>query len=81
MEQIDFKIDFNTFELKNSSYDFVYRGGGTIMLAILVVKGTKYACNLGDERDQLCMQSWFRRGTNMPAISVTIGTIYDCNRI
>ena len=51
------------------------------MLAILVVKGTKYACNLDYERDQICMQSWFKRGPNMPAISVTIGTIYACNRI
>ena len=57
-----------------------YRGG-PIMLAILVVMGTKYACNLSQDGDHICLQSWFKRGPNMPAISVSIGTIYACNRI
>ena len=51
------------------------------MLAILVVIGTKYACNLDHDRDHICLQSWFKRGPNLPAISVSIGTIYACNRI
>ena len=51
------------------------------MPAILVVVGTKYACNLDHVRDQICLQSWFKRESNMPAIPVTIGTIYACNRI
>ena len=38
------------------------------MLAILVVIG-----------DQICVQFWFKRGPNMPAISVSIGTIYAYN--
>ena len=49
------------------------------MLAILVVIGTKYACNLDHVGDQICLQSWFKMGPNMPAISVSIGTIYACN--
>ena len=32
-------------------------GGGPIMLAILVVVGTKYACNLEHDGDQICLQS------------------------
>ena len=51
------------------------------MPAILVTMGTKYACNLSLDEDQICLQSWFKRGPNMPAISVTLGTIYACNRI
>ena len=39
------------------------------MHAILVVKGTKYACNLDHERDHICMQSWFKRGPYMPAMT------------
>ena len=49
------------------------------MLAILVVIGTKYACNLDHVGDRICLKSWFKRGPNMPAMSVSIGTIYACN--
>ena len=49
------------------------------MPAILIQKGTKYACNLGYKGDQLCLQSWLRWGLNMPAISVWMGTKYACN--
>ena len=45
--------------------------GGPIMLAILVVMGNKYTCNLSQEGDQICLQSWFKRGPNMPAIFKT----------
>ena len=38
------------------------------MLAILVVMGTKYACNLDHVGDQICLQSQSRRGPYMPAI-------------
>ena len=55
-----------------------YRGG-PIMPAILVVIGTKYACNLDYKGDQLCLQSWLRWGLNMPAISVWMRTKYACN--
>ena len=51
------------------------------MPAISVRMGTIYACNLGHDRDQICLQSWFKRGLNMPAMSVSLGTIYACNRI
>ena len=51
------------------------------MPAILVTMGTKYACNLSLDGDQICLQSWFKRGPDMPAMSVTLGTIYACNRI
>ena len=53
--------------------------GGPIMLAILVVMGTKYACNLDHVGDQICLQSQSRRGPYMPAIPVKTGTIYACN--
>ena len=49
------------------------------MLAILVVIGTKYACNLDNVGDQICPQSQSRRGPYMPAILVTIGIKYACN--
>ena len=49
------------------------------MLAILVVIGTKYACNLDHVGDQICLQSQSRRRSYMPAISVKMGTIYACN--
>ena len=49
------------------------------MLAILVVIGTKYACNLDNVGNQICPQSQSRRGPFMPAILVTIGTKYACN--
>ena len=51
------------------------------MLVILVVIGTKYACNLTQDWDHICLEIWFKRGPSMPAISVSIGTIYACNRI
>ena len=54
-------------------------GGGPIMHAILVVKETKYACNLDHIGDQICLQSWLRWGPDMPAILVTLGTKYACN--
>ena len=38
--------------------------------------GTTYACNLGKDGDHIYLQSWSRKGPNMHAISVTIGTIY-----
>ena len=34
------------------------------------IGGTDYACNFGCNRDYICLQSWFKRGPNMPAISV-----------
>ena len=37
------------------------------MLAILVTKGTKYACNIKSKTDHLCLQS------------LSIGTTYACN--
>ena len=49
------------------------------MLAILVVIGTKYACNLDNDGDQICLQSWLRWGPDMPAILVMLGTKYACN--
>ena len=49
------------------------------MLAILVVIGTKYACNLDHDGDQICLQSWLRWGPDMPAILVMLGTKYACN--
>ena len=49
------------------------------MLAILVVMGTKYACNLDHVGDQICLQSQLQWGPNMPAIVVTMGTKYACN--
>ena len=49
------------------------------MPAVLMQKGTKYACNLGYKGDQLYLQSWLQRGPIMPAISVRIGTKYACN--
>ena len=51
------------------------------MPAILIMVGTKYAYNLGYKGDQLCLQSWLWLGPNMPAMSVTLGTIFACNRI
>ena len=38
------------------------------MLAILVVKGTKYACNLDYDGDQICLKSQLGWGPYMPAI-------------
>ena len=49
------------------------------MPAILVTKGTNYACNLGYDGDSICLQSQFRWGPNMPAILVQKGTKYACN--
>ena len=49
------------------------------MLAILVVIGTKYACNLDHDGDKICLQSQLGWRSNMPAILVTKGTIYACN--
>ena len=46
------------------------------MLAILVVIGTKYACNLDHVGDQICLQSWFKRGPNM-----TCNFSFDRNHI
>ena len=50
-------------------------------LYIITLSGAYYACNIGQGRDQICLQSWFKKGPNKPAISVSIGTIYACNRI
>ena len=49
------------------------------MPALLVVLGTKYACNLDHEGDQISLLSWLLWGPDMPAILVTIGTNYACN--
>ena len=49
------------------------------MPAISVVIGTKYACNLDHEGDQICLRSWLQRGPLMPAILVTLRTKYACN--
>ena len=53
--------------------------GGPITRAISVKVGTKYACNFSFVGQQICLQSWFKTGPNMPSISVSIGTIYACN--
>ena len=37
---------------------------------------TKYACIVSYDLDQICLQSWFKRGPNMPAMSVILGTLY-----
>ena len=42
-------------------------------------EGDYFDCNIGQGRVQICLQSWFKRGPNIPAISVSIGTIYACN--
>ena len=42
-------------------------------------RGTNNACNFDCDRDQICLQSWFKRRLNMPAILVTVGTKYACN--
>ena len=47
------------------------------MLAILVVIGTKYACNLDHDGDQICLQSWLRWGPDMPAILVIFHLIWN----
>ena len=49
------------------------------MHAILVVIGTKYACNLDRDGGQICLQSWLRWGPNMHAILVQKGAKYACN--
>ena len=50
------------------------------MLAILVTKGTKYACNHYHNGDLICLQSWSQKGLNMLEISNLNRTIYACNR-
>ena len=50
------------------------------MLAILIQKGTKYACNDNNNGDLIWMQSQFQRGLNMPAILNQQRTIYACNQ-
>ena len=37
------------------------------MPAISGKMGTIYACNLGHDRDYMCLQSWFKGRPNMPA--------------
>ena len=54
-------------------------GSGPIMHAILVVKGTKYACNLDHIGDQIYLQSWLRWGPYMHAILVQKEAKYACN--
>ena len=45
----------------------LYRGGQTIF-AILVMMGTRHACNIDDKRDQICLPYQFCLGPGMPAI-------------
>ena len=52
----------------------VYREG--VMLAILVVIGTKYACNLDHVGDQICLQSQLKWGPYMPPIETEIAGIF-----
>ena len=42
------------------------------MPAILVTRGTNYAGNLDYDRDQICLQSWFKRGPRLQAYLVPI---------
>ena len=42
----------------------VYRGGPH-MVAIIIMTGTKYACNERNDLDQICLQSRLERGLNL----------------
>ena len=55
-----------------------YRGGLN-MFAILVMMGTRYACNISYGRDWTCLQYWSRKGLDMLAMLVTLGTRHACN--
>ena len=49
------------------------------MLAILLTKGTSYACNDNIKGNLIWMQSQFQRELNILAISNPKRTIYTCN--
>ena len=49
------------------------------MPAIMIQKGTKYACNVGYKGNQLCMQSQLGWGSYMPAILVQKENKCACN--
>ena len=49
------------------------------MFAILVMMGTRYACNISYGRDWTCLQYWSRKGLDMLAMLVTLGTRHACN--
>ena len=44
------------------------------MLAMKATIGTKYDCNHSSEEDQICLQSWSKKGPNMIAIMITMTT-------
>ena len=46
-----------------------YRGGPH-MVAIVIMTGTKYACNHDNNEDLICLQSRLERGLNMLAITI-----------
>ena len=47
----------SSFQFRTHVTFSVLSRGEPIMLAILVLKGTKYACNLDHVGDQICLQS------------------------
>ena len=49
------------------------------MFAILVMMGTRHACNIVHIGDQICLQYQLRWGLDLPAMSVIKGTKYACN--
>ena len=49
------------------------------MVAIIIMTGTKYACNHDNNGDLICLQSRLERGLNMLAISNLNRTINVCN--
>ena len=49
------------------------------MIAIIFITGTKYDRNDDYSRDVIWMQSQFRMGLNMIAVSISNRSIYNCN--
>ena len=57
----------------------VLNRAGPLMIAIILMMGTKYDCINGHERDQIWLQRWWQFGPNMIAICFLNRTIYDSN--
>ena len=70
---------------KHDSSDFVgpWLNGGTYragphMIAIIFVTGTKYACNKRHDLDQICLQSWLKRGPSLQILAISFSRDQIC---
>ena len=64
-------------QLTNFEWDAFKTAGQVCVITVSLV--TKYVCNLSKDGDQICMQPWFKRGSNLPAI--VIENFFSCQEV